>query len=46
MFIDKLLESNTQLFVTAIEAHQLEFIDKYQNKKMFHVEHGQVREES
>ncbi|AEE20972.1 DNA replication/repair protein RecF [Paraglaciecola chathamensis] len=46
VFIDKLLESNTQLFVTAIEAHQLEFIDKYQNKKMFHVEHGQVREES
>ncbi|GAC26749.1 DNA replication and repair protein RecF [Paraglaciecola mesophila KMM 241] len=46
VFIDKLLESNTQLFVTAIEEHQLEFIDKYQNKKMFHVEHGQVREES
>ena len=45
VFIDKLLESNTQLFVTAIEKHQLEFIDKYQNKKMFHVEHGQVREE-
>ncbi|WP_166422463.1 DNA replication/repair protein RecF [Paraglaciecola sp. 20A4] len=45
VFIDKLLESNTQLFVTAIEEHQLEFIDKYQNKKLFHVEHGQVREE-
>jgi DNA replication and repair protein RecF len=45
VFIDMLLESNAQLFVTAIEQHQIDFIDKYQDKKMFHVEHGQVREE-
>lgn len=46
LFIDKLLESNTQLFVTAIERSQLQFINKYNDKKMFHVEHGHMREES
>lgn len=46
LFIDKLLECNTQLFVTAIEASQLLFTDKYNDKKMFHVEHGQLREEN
>lgn len=45
VFIDKLLESQNQLFVTAIEKEQLDFIEKYKHKKMFHVEHGQVREE-
>ncbi|MGK0251575.1 MAG: DNA replication and repair protein RecF [Cocleimonas sp.] len=45
VFIDELLASNAQLFVTAIERQQLGFIDKYNDKKMFHVEHGQVREE-
>jgi DNA replication and repair protein RecF len=46
VFIDELLASNAQLFVTAIEKQQLGFIDKYNDKKMFHVEHGQVREEN
>lgn len=46
LFLDKLIESDTQLFVTAIEKSQLPFIDKYNNKKMFHVEHGHMREES
>jgi DNA replication and repair protein RecF len=46
VFIDMLLASNAQLFVTAIEQHQIEFLDKYNDKKMFHVEHGQVREEN
>jgi DNA replication and repair protein RecF len=41
-----LLASNAQLFVTAIERQQLGFIEKYNDKKMFHVEHGQVREEN
>lgn len=45
VFIDSLLECDAQLFVTAIEKEQLNFIDKYTNKKMFHVEQGQVREE-
>ena len=44
-FIDGLLAMDTQLFVTAIEREQLEFIDKYKDKKMFHVEHGHVNEE-
>ncbi len=45
-FIDRLLESNTQLFITAIEKNQLQFINKYNNKKMFHVEHGRMSEEN
>lgn len=44
-FIDRLVESDAQLFVTAIEKEQIGFIEKYKNKKMFHVEHGHVREE-
>ena len=44
-FIDALLAQDAQLFVTAIEKEQVMFIDKYKNKKMFHVEHGQVKEE-
>ncbi|BCO17145.1 DNA replication/repair protein RecF [Alteromonas sp. McT4-15] len=44
-FIDGLLEMDTQVFVTAIESTQLEFIQKYNEKKMFHVEHGNVKEE-
>jgi len=44
-FIDGLLEMDTQVFVTAIESTQLEFIQKYNEKKMFHVEHGSVKEE-
>lgn len=46
LFIDKILENNAQLFVTAIEPEQIPFINKYQDKKMFHVEHGHVTEES
>ncbi|MEW9797860.1 DNA replication/repair protein RecF [Alteromonas sp. CYL-A6] len=44
-FIDGLLNMDTQVFVTAIEKSQLEFIQKYKDKKMFHVEHGNVKEE-
>ena len=46
LFLDKLLESDTQLFVTAIERSQVPFIEKYNDKKMFHVEHGHMKEES
>ena len=45
VFIDELLKTNTQLFVTAIEESQLSFVKKYNDKKMFHVEHGHVKEE-
>lgn len=44
-FIDGLLSMRTQVFVTAIESEQLDFIKKYKNIKMFHVEHGHVTEE-
>ena len=44
-FIDGLLDMDTQVFVTAIEREQLSFINKYNEKKMFHVEHGHVTEE-
>jgi DNA replication and repair protein RecF len=45
VFISKLNTSDTQLFVTAIDIKQLEFLESYNDKKVFHVEHGQVREE-
>ena len=44
-FIDGLIETGTQVFVTAIEQEQLEIVNKYKDKKMFHVEHGNVSEE-
>lgn len=44
-FIDGLQAMDTQIFVTAIEKSQLAFIDKYNDKRMFHVEHGHVKEE-
>ncbi len=44
-FIDGLLRVDTQVFVTAIEKSQLDFVEKYKDKKMFHVEHGSVKEE-
>ena len=45
VFVSRLNTSDTQLFVTAIDIKQLEFLENYNNKKVFHVEHGQVREE-
>jgi DNA replication and repair protein RecF len=45
VFISRLNTSDTQLFVTAIDIKQLEFLKNYNDKKVFHVEHGQVREE-
>ena len=44
-FIDGLLATQTQVFVTAIEQEQLEFVNKYKDKKLFHVEHCTVNEE-
>ena len=45
VFISKLNTVETQLFVTAIDIKQLDFLKNYNDKKVFHVEHGQVREE-
>jgi DNA replication and repair protein RecF len=45
LFINSLLSTGSQLFVTAIDRKQLSYISNYQHKKLFHVEHGQVREE-
>ncbi|WP_340680216.1 DNA replication/repair protein RecF [Paraglaciecola sp.] len=45
LFINSLLNTGSQLFVTAIDRNQLSYISNYQHKKLFHVEHGQVREE-
>lgn len=44
-FLDLILETDTQVFVTAIETSQFEFTNKYNDKKVFHVEHNQVNEE-
>ncbi len=44
-FLDLILETKTQVFVTAIETSQFEFTNKYNDKKVFHVEHNQVNEE-
>jgi len=45
LFISSLLESNAQIFVTAIDKQQINLIDNDKTKKVFHVEHGQVKEE-
>jgi DNA replication and repair protein RecF len=44
-FIDLLLSTDTQVFVTAIEKNQFDFMNDYNDKKVFHVEHDQVNEE-
>jgi len=45
VFISRLNTTETQLFVTAIDSKQLDFLKNYNDKKVFHVEHGQVKEE-
>ncbi|MCF2947196.1 DNA replication/repair protein RecF [Paraglaciecola aquimarina] len=45
VFINKLSQSGSQLFVTAIDVKQLDFLNNYNEKTVFHVEHGQVKEE-
>ncbi|MDU0353358.1 DNA replication/repair protein RecF [Paraglaciecola aquimarina] len=45
VFINKLYGSDSQLFVTAIDLNELDFLNNYNDKAVFHVEHGQVREE-
>jgi DNA replication and repair protein RecF len=45
IFVDALLKTSAQVFITAIEKEQISFVENYKDKKVFHVEHGQVREE-
>ena len=44
-FLRTVLEQDTQVFVTAIEKQQMSFVQTYNNKKVFHVEHNRVIEE-
>jgi DNA replication and repair protein RecF len=45
LFINSLLKTGSQLFVTAIDKKNMGYLDQYKDKKLFHVEHGQVIEE-
>lgn len=45
IFVDALLKTSAQVFITAIDKEQVSFVESYKDKKVFHVEHGQVREE-
>ncbi|MDF2179733.1 DNA replication/repair protein RecF [Aliiglaciecola sp. CAU 1673] len=45
LFVEKLLETSAQIFITAIEEQQVAFIRNHEQMKLFHVEHGQVKEE-
>ncbi|GGD71882.1 DNA replication/repair protein RecF [Lacimicrobium alkaliphilum] len=45
VFVDALLKTSAQVFITAIDKQQVSFVENYKDIKVFHVEHGQVREE-
>ena len=45
LFIQQLLATNAQIFITATEKQQVAFLNNVSNIKMFHVEQGQVNEE-
>ncbi|MCW8108866.1 DNA replication/repair protein RecF [Alteromonas ponticola] len=45
-FLTRLLDTDTQVVVTAIVDEKIDFVENYNDKKMFHVEHGIVKEES
>jgi DNA replication and repair protein RecF len=45
VFIQRLSELKSQIFITAIDKNQLNFLNNYNDKKVFHVEHGHVKEE-
>ena len=45
IFIRHLMQTNTQIFVTAIEKEQFSLPTEVYNKKLFHVKHGHVIEE-
>lgn len=45
LFVTSLIKTGSQLFVTAIDKEKMGYLNQYSNKKLFHVEHGQVIEE-
>ena len=45
IFIRRLLKTDTQIFITAIDKAQFALSTDVNNKKMFHVKHGHVAEE-
>jgi DNA replication and repair protein RecF len=45
LFINSLIQTGSQIFITAIDKKHMGYLDQYTDKKMFHVEHGQVIEE-
>lgn len=45
LFINSLMSTGSQIFVTAIDKSQMAYLKQYADKKLFHVEHGQVIEE-
>ncbi|MDN4502297.1 DNA replication/repair protein RecF [Alteromonadaceae bacterium BrNp21-10] len=45
LFINTLINTNAQMFITATDNEQVSFLNDYDNKKVFHVEQGQVNEE-
>ncbi|MBT0586704.1 DNA replication/repair protein RecF [Alteromonas oceanisediminis] len=45
IFVKRLLKTDTQIFITAIDKAQFTLSTEVNNKKMFHVKHGHVTEE-
>lgn len=45
LFLEELHKTQSQIVVTSIDEQQLTFIKQYENKKVFHVKHGSVKEE-
>ncbi len=45
LFVEELVSTNTQVFITAIEKSHFSVPTTINNKKVFHVEHGHVIEE-
>lgn len=45
LFVEELVSTNTQVFITAIEVSQFSLPASINNKKVFHVKHGHVIEE-
>lgn len=46
LLVEQLQKLGCQIFITAIETQQFQFLDKHKNKKVFHVKHGQLNEEN
>lgn len=45
VFVEQLVELNSQLFITGIEKQQFDFAQQYKSNRLFHVKHGQITQE-